>query len=94
MTARTPRGEGVAAGSEQVLNGPVGEQPGRLRYWNAWLVGFGVLWIGLLWLGFDQPDGLVDHIEPAAPADDAIIAVALSERPDRIFDLHGQSQIA
>jgi hypothetical protein len=36
--------------------------------------------------------GLVDDVEPAATADDAIVAMALSQRLERILDLHDPSR--
>jgi hypothetical protein len=35
--------------------------------------------------------GLIDDIEPPAPTNHAVVAMALAQRAERILDLHGKS---
>jgi hypothetical protein len=44
--------------------------------------------------GFIAAIDLVDDIEPTAPPDHAIIAMALAQGSKRIFDLHGKASIS
>jgi hypothetical protein len=38
--------------------------------------------------------GFVDDVEPPAPPNHAVIAMAIAERAERILDLHGNASIA
>ena len=52
---------------------------------------FRTLWFNLTLACFETTLGFVDHIYTALTAHHAAITVAVFQRPERIFDLHGSS---
>jgi hypothetical protein len=43
--------------------------------------------------GLEAAVSLVDDVEPSAPPDHAVVAMALAQGSERILDLHGKASI-